>query len=222
MTTLLWLIIGGLVLTLGVVLLRRLPGTRAAAVVVLIAAAVLAGLRMFPLAIPLVIFGYGLWRRGGGLDTIPGGRQNSEVRSPGLAMTLDHDSGEMEGEVLTGPFAGAQLATLTPADLGSLRQYFDQQGDTDSLSLLDAYLDRRPDVTSGPMPGADAPSDAPPASPGAMTEAEAYRLLGLTPGASREEVREAHHRLIRRLHPDLGGSSALTAMINAAKDLLDP
>ena len=55
-----------------------------------------------------------------------------------------------------------------------------------------------------------------------MSEAEAYRILGLDPGASVEEVREAYHRLIRRVHPDLGGSSALAALLNAAKDLLDP
>ena len=40
-----------------------------------------------------------------------------------------------------------------------------------------------------------------------MTEAEAYRVLGLAPGASLEEVRAAYRRLIRRVHPDLGGSS---------------
>ena len=55
-----------------------------------------------------------------------------------------------------------------------------------------------------------------------MTEAEAYRILGLAPGASVEEVRAAYSRLIRRVHPDLGGSSTLAALINAAKELLDP
>jgi curved DNA-binding protein CbpA len=55
-----------------------------------------------------------------------------------------------------------------------------------------------------------------------MSEAEAYRVLGLAPGASVEEVRGAYRRLMRRVHPDLGGSSALAAMINAAKEVLDP
>jgi curved DNA-binding protein CbpA len=55
-----------------------------------------------------------------------------------------------------------------------------------------------------------------------MTEAEAYRVLGLAPGASLEEVREAYRRLMKRVHPDLGGSSALAAMLNAAKEILDP
>ena len=55
-----------------------------------------------------------------------------------------------------------------------------------------------------------------------MSEAEALRVLGLAPGAGLEEVRAAHRRLIRRVHPDLGGSDALAAMINAAKARLDP
>jgi curved DNA-binding protein CbpA len=55
-----------------------------------------------------------------------------------------------------------------------------------------------------------------------MTEAEAYRVRGLAPGASVEEVRADSRRLMKRVHPDLGGSSALAEMLNAAKELLDP
>jgi curved DNA-binding protein CbpA len=55
-----------------------------------------------------------------------------------------------------------------------------------------------------------------------MTEAEALRILGLEPGASRDDIRAAYHRLMRRVHPDLGGSDELAAMINAAKERLDP
>ena len=55
-----------------------------------------------------------------------------------------------------------------------------------------------------------------------MSEAQALRILGLEPGASVEDVREAYRRLIRRAHPDLGGSSGLAAMINEAKARLDP
>ena len=55
-----------------------------------------------------------------------------------------------------------------------------------------------------------------------MTEAEADRVLGLAPGASIEEVRAAYRRLMKRVHPDLGGSGALAAMLNAAKEVLRP
>ena len=55
-----------------------------------------------------------------------------------------------------------------------------------------------------------------------MTVAEAYRVLGLAPGASVEEVRAAYRRLMRRVHPDLGGSGGLAALLNEARRVLDP
>ena len=55
-----------------------------------------------------------------------------------------------------------------------------------------------------------------------MSVADALRVLGLKPGASLDEIRAAHRRLIKKVHPDLGGSDALAAMINAAKAKLDP
>ncbi len=125
-------------------------------------------------------------------------------------MTLDHDSGAMDGEVRTGRFRGARLSALSPTEVQDLVAEFEAAGDHDSLALLLAWLDRR-----------GTPHQAPPPS-GTMTEAEAYRVLGLAPGASVEEVRSAYRRLMRRVHPDLGGSSPLAAMLNAAKELLDP
>ena len=53
-----------------------------------------------------------------------------------------------------------------------------------------------------------------------MSQEEAYRVLGLEPGSTEDEIREAYHRLIKRLHPDTGGSAVLTAQITAAKDRL--
>lgn len=48
----------------------------------------------------------------------------------------------------------------------------------------------------------------------------ALRILGLEGAPSPAEIREAHRRLMKRAHPDLGGSAELAAKINAAKDAL--
>lgn len=193
--------------------LTRLPPRRALAVVVLVAAGGLALMRLFPLAAPLAAVGVGLWRSGGAIRT-PG--TSSQVESACLRMTLDHDSGRMEGEVTGGTFAGRVLSKMTAAELDRLMADLAVAGDDDGRALLLAWLERH-----GPPrePGAEA--EAPPGL-GEMTPADAYRILGLAPGASRDEVREAYGRLIRRVHPDLGGTSALAALLNAAKEVLDP
>ncbi len=54
----------------------------------------------------------------------------------------------------------------------------------------------------------------------AMRPAEARALLGLAPGASLEEIRDAHRRLIAKVHPDAGGSAELATRVNAARDAL--
>ncbi|HST37683.1 MAG TPA: DnaJ domain-containing protein, partial [Allosphingosinicella sp.] len=53
-----------------------------------------------------------------------------------------------------------------------------------------------------------------------MRPGEARRLLGLGEGATADEVREAHRRLIARVHPDAGGSAELATRVNAARDAL--
>jgi len=53
-----------------------------------------------------------------------------------------------------------------------------------------------------------------------MTREEAYRVLGLTPGASREAVVAEYRRLMKRVHPDQGGTDYLAAQLNEAKDTL--
>jgi curved DNA-binding protein CbpA len=53
-----------------------------------------------------------------------------------------------------------------------------------------------------------------------MTEDEAYEVLGLQKGATRDDVVRSHRSLIKKLHPDQGGSTDLSARVNEAKDVL--
>lgn len=61
-----------------------------------------------------------------------------------------------------------------------------------------------------------------PASRGAerMTKAEAYDVLGLAPGASKEQILAEYRRLMKKVHPDQGGTTYLATRLNQAKDVL--
>src|SRR5262249_7608577 len=128
----------------------------------------------------------------------PSGGQSSTVTTAFLRMTLDHDTGSMEGTILRGRFAGMRLEELGPADLlGLLRECRaeDEEGDR----LLEAYLDRiHPewrDELAGERAGGTSGASARPAS-GDMSVDEAYAILGLSPGADPEAIKEAHRRLM--------------------------
>jgi len=75
----------------------------------------------------------------------PSAGQTSAVRTRFLEMSLDHDSGQLDGRVLDGRHAGALLSQL---DLAALKELLEEYriGDAQSASVLEAYLDRaRPD-----------------------------------------------------------------------------
>lgn len=173
-------------------------------------------------AVPIGLFGLGLlgWAP---FSTSPFGRrartsgQRSRVRTAFLDMELDHDSGAMTGTILRGPQAGRTLETFSLEELAALHAQFD----ADSRALLESYLDRRfagwrahvhADTAAGAGGGA--------AGRGKMTEEEAYQILGLQPGAGRDDISRAHRSLMKKLHPDQGGSTYLAARVNEAKDLL--
>lgn len=154
--------------------------------------------------------------------------QTSRVETLFVRMELDHDTGAMTGEVLRGPSAGRRLGDLPLADL--LRLLGDaRRQDAHSAAVLETYLDRAhpewrgadtgPGAGAGPG-GEEARGQQGRPSGGSMTREEAYEILGLGPGASPEEIKEAHRRLMLKNHPDQGGSTYLAAKINQAKDLL--
>ena len=148
----------------------------------------------------------------------PATGQTSEVETPFLRMSLDHDTGAMSGTVLRGRFAGVRLDELARADLLYLLRECRAE-DEESARLVEAYLDRlHPDWHDDLGRGQG--GSAPRAASGDMTVEEACAILGLKPGASPEEIRAAHHRLMKQLHPDHGGTDYLATKINRARDVL--
>ncbi len=136
-----------------------------------------------------------------------------------LVMTVGKDGRIAGGRVRVGPLAGAALDALDPSSLARLRDLCLAE-DPEGVPLLEAYLDRR-------TPGwrVDAQADADPwpggaSKPGAMTQEEAYEILGLERGAPTEQIRSAHRTLMKRAHPDQGGSAEGAARLNAARDRL--
>ncbi|MGP9821021.1 DnaJ domain-containing protein [Salinarimonas sp. NSM] len=179
----------------------------------------------------LLVSGFGAWLLGWSLPwarAIPGlggggGRKStgqvSRVRSALLEMELSHDTGDMDGTVLAGSLSGKRLSQLDEAALQTLYREA-VASDPDGVRLLQAYFDRRfPGWRQDSQGDADAGA-ARETKPGAMTEEEAYQILGLEPGADAQAVRRAHRSLMMKLHPDQGGSTYLAARVNEAKEVL--
>ncbi len=144
----------------------------------------------------------------------PGHGQRTEVRTAFLQAWIDHGSGDVGGTILSGRFAGRTLDALSDTELPELHR--ECAADADSLRVLEAYLDRRLGAN-----WRNAQQQSPPRGPRTdMTHDEALAVLGLAEGATAEEIRAAHRRLIQRMHPDVGGTADLAARINRAKDVL--
>jgi DnaJ-domain-containing protein 1 len=123
----------------------------------------------------------------------------------------------MTGTVLRGRCRAA-LDELGRADLLALLREC-RADDEESARLVEAYLDRAdPDWHedfAGPRGGS-----APSSGNADVTVDEAYAILGLAPGADAEAIKAAHHRLMKQLHPDHGGTDYLATKINRARDVL--
>ncbi len=141
----------------------------------------------------------------------------SEVSSRILKMSLDHETGALEGEVLEGPLQGRDLASLSEAEFIELLNYC-RKNDSQSARLLETYLDKR--FGESWREDDKAEDDTNSTTQSVPDKDKAYQILGLQPGASKEQIIEAHRRLMQKLHPDRGGSDYLAAEINLAKDIL--
>lgn len=210
------------------------------------------------IAIPLGLFGLSFLRRNGGIrfggpfgglgfgQGLGGAGaqrragQRSFVRTAHLEMTLDHDTGRVDGGCIAGRFAGRALASLSVPELRMLLG--ELRGDPQEAALLQAYLNQRAPGWQGGQTGPGAQGRAGPngragsqgwggqgragpggrraASSGRMSVDEAYDVLGLRRGATKDDIRHAHRQLMKKVHPDQGGSTYLAARINEAKEVL--
>jgi hypothetical protein len=154
----------------------------------------------------------------------PAGGQTSTVTTAFLRMSLDHDTGSMSGTVLRGQFGGLRVEELGIGDLLALLRECRAE-DEEGARLLEAYLDRlhpdwRDELAGGRGGGAGAKGDGTRPTSGDVSVEEAYAILGVKPGATANEIKEAHRRLMVKLHPDHGGSDYLATKINRARDVL--
>ena len=181
-------------------------------------------------ALPLAFFGYfALWRPLGFSRKTDQQAENvrlASVRTALLEMSLDQATGALAGHVLAGTFTGRELGGLSRADLGQLWREC-RAGEAQSRQLLEAYLDRRWPEWRAEMPrgvGNDGSSGQSQSSSAAirapMLRQEAFEVLGLPNSAGPDDIKTAHRNLMKRLHPDQGGSNYLAAKINEAKEVL--
>lgn len=173
------------------------------------------------IAVPVFLFGAGLI---GKTSVFPNGfswgakssGQKSRVATGLLSMELDHDSGTMDGDVLAGPSKGRRLSQLDETELRAFHMLCTGSADQ-SRALLEAWLDRsKPEWRAAWGQGGAAGKSA----SGPMSKDEALAVLGLKSGATADDIRAAHRRLMKDFHPDKGGSDYLASKINAAKDTL--
>ena len=180
-------------------------------------AAYLATRGSFPIAGILVVLAIALASRrvlpilGGSAKS---GGQKSQVETKCVRITLDHDTGEIDGVVRTGGYAGKRLSELDRVQLTDLYEQL-KMDDPEGARLLDAYLARAFEGDWEEQTAGESVYDG-----GMMTIREAREILGVRPSASEEEIKTAHRKLMMKFHPDQGGSTYFAARLNEAKDLL--
>ncbi len=166
--------------------------------------------------LPLLVRWRRLWQMLFGGRSAPssgtGSTAGSSLDTLFLRVALDHATGRMTGEVIAGRLQGRRLEDLSMAEAVALMA--EAETDPATVQVVESFLDREHPAwreTAGPPPGGGS---------GSMSREEALKVLDLAEGASPEEIRDAHRRLMRTNHPDRGGSTYIAAQINRAKDVL--
>ena len=154
------------------------------------------------------------------------GPGHSRVNTETLSMTLDHQSGRIDGEIIAGQFKGHQLSSLS---LDEIKTYYSTCAtqDPEALRLIEAFVQREypeawesGDWNSSQSQSGQSHNQSSASGGETMSVHEAQDILGLPAGASKQEINYAHRKLMTKLHPDRGGSTWLATRVNQAKDLL--
>ncbi|KQP42183.1 J domain-containing protein [Methylobacterium sp. Leaf106] len=146
-------------------------------------------------------------------------RRASVSRPTIVLFEVMPDGRTADGIVQIGPYAGRRLSQLPEAALMQILAVC-RKADRIAGRRLQTYLDGR---TAAGREDAERDSDARsrrPPDPGAMTQEEAHQILGLQSGATLQQIRTAHRTLMKRWHPDQGGTVEGASRINAARDRL--
>lgn len=171
---------------------------------------------LYYLPLPLLAAGLALFERYGPRSATR--RRETRVRTRYLAVELDYEAGVIDGKVLKGSYRGAVLSELSSGDLRLLQ--VEVASDPDSVNILNAFLDHARAAGRQGESSEEGAAKMRPGAEGAMSEDEAWSLLGLTRGASVAEIKAAYRRLMKQVHPDQGGTDYLAYKINQAKNLL--
>ena len=161
-------------------------------------------------------------------DAPPRSARGSTRTSQTFEMWFDREAGEERARIVDGPFRGRKIEALSRTECFRLHEYC-RFHDPVAAQWLEGYIHRR--FTGG---GRAKPRESetwqwesrrheprrPRPADGPMSREEALQALGLAPDAGPEAIVKAHRALIKRHHPDHGGSHDAAARINRAKDVL--
>ena len=145
-----------------------------------------------------------------------GKQKRTQFASKSLLLEIDPSTGTIDGTILVGQFKDKRLSSLSTEQLNTLRTEL-IRNDMFAVRLLQAYLYARNFTSEGK---ANESRGSPPPSDGPMTTEQACKILGLKPDYNEKDIITSHRRLIQKIHPDQGGSTYLSALINQARKCL--
>ena len=169
----------------------------------------------------LCLFGIGLWLLGRSTHKAPTHSRTrvSRLRSAMIEMDYDQASGILYGRIIAGPNEGIALERLDATQCDDLYGVC-RRDDPEGARLLEPYLDRRFAGWRQARHGDADPGETRARHSSRMSEDEAYEVLGLHRGTTRDGIVRAHRLVMKKWHPDQGGTAELAARANEAKEVL--